>query len=227
MKIVIFAPHPDDEIYGCGGSILKWMEKGHDIHLIYVSDNRALINWGKENDQLLEQEAKPFINLNEDKVAEIALQEAWNAARDFGFKNENIHLFKFHDQAVMDNIDKGINLSKIIIKNADRIVISSDNNNHVDHQATHIIAKNSARELELRNTEFYVYALYNLLKAPKDKQIKINIVKYRDKVYEIMKNYKTQLCLKDTRLGWETLKRKRSERFGVYNFEDMNCYYNF
>ncbi len=28
MKIVIFAPHPDDEIYGCSGSILKWMEEG-------------------------------------------------------------------------------------------------------------------------------------------------------------------------------------------------------
>jgi len=28
MKIVVFAPHPDVEIFECGGSILKWMDKG-------------------------------------------------------------------------------------------------------------------------------------------------------------------------------------------------------
>ncbi|GAH34396.1 unnamed protein product, partial [marine sediment metagenome] len=39
MKIVVFAPHPDDEIFGCGGSILKWMDEGYDVHIVYVTDN--------------------------------------------------------------------------------------------------------------------------------------------------------------------------------------------
>ncbi|MCK4781167.1 MAG: PIG-L family deacetylase, partial [Candidatus Lokiarchaeota archaeon] len=47
MKIVVFAPHPDDEIFGCGGSILKWMDEGHDVHIVYVTDNCVLITWGK------------------------------------------------------------------------------------------------------------------------------------------------------------------------------------
>ncbi len=42
-----------------------------------------------------------------------------------------------------------------------------------------------------------------------------------------MKIYKTQLCIKGTRAGWETLKRKRTERFGVYSLEDMDKYQNF
>jgi LmbE family N-acetylglucosaminyl deacetylase len=228
MKIVVFSPHPDDEIFGCGGSILKWMDEGHDLHIIYVTDNRVLITWGLKHDVLLMEEAKEFINLSEDEIAKIALKEAEQVSQAFGFKKENVHFFKFHDQDAMNNIETGVTLAKEIIKDADRIVLSSDNNKHVDHQATHTMAKRAAKELNLINAEFYVYASYNVLKAPKEKQIKIKMESYRNNLYELMKGYRTQLCLKDTRMGWEyVLKRKRSERFGVFKFEDMNKYENF
>ena len=227
MKIVVFAPHPDDEIYGCGGSILKWMDEGHDVHIVYVTDNRVLITWGKEHDQLLEEEAKDYINLSEDEIGKIGLNEAEEVGRAFGFPNSNVHLFKIHDQDAINQVTKGIDLSKEIIKNADRIVMPSDNNNHSDHQATHIIAKTAAMELNLKHMEFYVYAIYNVMKAPMEKQVKIRMAEYRDKVYNIMTLYKTQLALKDTRLGWITLKRKRSERFGVFSLRDAGNFYNF
>ncbi len=54
------------------------------------------------------------------------------------------------------------------------------------------------------------------------------MVEYQNRVYELMKGYGTQLCLKDTRMGWEyVLKKRRSERFGVFRFEDMNKFENF
>ena len=111
-------------------------------------------------------------------------------------------------------------LSKEIIKGANRIVLPSDNNNHTDHQATHTIAKQAAIELNLNNAEMYVYAIYNVNKAPIEKHVKVKIADYRDRVYDIMSLYKTQLALKDTRLGWQTLKRKRSERFAVFSLEE-------
>ena len=103
----------------------------------------------------------------------------------------------------------------------------SNNNNHPDHQATHEMAKSAAVEMKLDKTEFYVYAIYNILKIPMDRQIKIKMVEYRDKLYELMKGYKTQLCLKDTNMGWQTLKRRRMERFGVFGLDDANKFYNF
>lgn len=228
MKIVVFAPHPDDEIFGCGGSILKWMEEGHDVYIIYVTDNRVLVTWGLSHDELILEEAKEFINLSENEIAKIALKEAEQVSRDFGFKKENVYYFKFYDQGAMNNINDGVALAKEIIKDADRIVIPSDNNNHIDHQATHTIAKKAAKELYLKDIEFYVYAAYNILKVPKEKQIKIKIEQYREQLYELMKGYRTQLCLKDTRMGWEyVLKRKRIERFGVFKFEDINKFKNF
>ncbi len=227
MKIVVFAPHPDDEIYGAGGSILKWMAEGHDVHIVYVTDNRALITWGKKNNQIILEEAKEYLDLTEEQIGVICIKEARSAARAFGFPDSNVHLFKFHDQDAINQIHKGVNLTKGIIEDADRIVLPSDNNNHPDHQATHIMAKNAAIELNLAHVEFYVYAIYNVMKAPMEMQKKERIADYRLDVYEIMKHYKTQLSLKDTRLGWQTLTRKRSERFGVFSLKDAGKFYNF
>jgi len=227
MKIVVFAPHPDDEIFGCGGSILKWLEAGHNIHLIYITDNRALIDWGIKENQLLEECASRYMDLTNDEIAKIALDEAKNVSRSFGIEKNNVHFFKIHDQDAESNIDLGVRLSKEILPNSDRIVLPSDNNNHNDHQATHRIAKETSKQLSLKNTEYYVYALYNVLKAPREKQIKIKIAEYQKRLYELMKGYKTQLCLKDTRMGWKALKRRRSERFGVFNFIDIDKFENF
>ncbi|GAH47980.1 unnamed protein product, partial [marine sediment metagenome] len=149
MKIVVFAPHPDDEVYGAGGSILKWMAEGHDVHIVYVTDNRALITWGKNNNQIILEEAKEYLDLSEEQISVICLKEAKCVARAFGFPESNVHLFKFHDQDAINQIQNGIKLSKDIIKDADRIVIPSDNNNHPDHQATHTMAKSAAIGLNL------------------------------------------------------------------------------
>jgi LmbE family N-acetylglucosaminyl deacetylase len=227
MKIVIFAPHPDDEIYGCGGSILKWIDDGHELHIIYVTDNRALITWGKKENQLIQEKAAPYIDLSEEKLGEIGLKEAREVAKNFGFLGTNVHLFKFHDQDAINQVDIGKNLAKQILIGTDRIVLPSNNNNHPDHQATHEMAKSAAIEMKLDNVEFFVYAIYNVLKIPMERQIKIKMVEYRDKLYELMKGYKTQLCLKDTSMGWQTLKRRRMERFGVFSLEDANKFYNF
>jgi len=227
MKIVVFAPHPDDEIFGCGGSILKWMDEGHDIHIVYVTDNRVLLSWGRAHGQLLEEDAKDYINLNEDEVGKIGIEEALQVAKSFGFPRENIHLFKFHDQDAKNQITEGVKLAKNIIKDANRIILPSDNNNHSDHQATHTMVKQAIKELHLQKVEFYVYALYNILKAPKEKHLKIKIAEYQNQLYELMKGYKTQLCLKDTKIGWQLLKKKRTERFGVFTYEDMNKFDNF
>ncbi|HET7228588.1 MAG TPA: PIG-L deacetylase family protein [Longimicrobium sp.] len=36
-RILIIAPHPDDETLGCGGSIAKWAAEGHEVSVLIVS----------------------------------------------------------------------------------------------------------------------------------------------------------------------------------------------
>ncbi len=40
-KIMVFAPHPDDDILGCGGSIAKHSHQGHEIIIVYMTSGEA------------------------------------------------------------------------------------------------------------------------------------------------------------------------------------------
>lgn len=37
MKILIIAPHPDDEVLGCGGTIKKYIKRGDEVYLCIVT----------------------------------------------------------------------------------------------------------------------------------------------------------------------------------------------
>ncbi len=39
-RVMVLAPHPDDEALGCGGSLLKHAKAGALIHIVYVTDGR-------------------------------------------------------------------------------------------------------------------------------------------------------------------------------------------
>jgi len=36
--VLVLAPHPDDEVFGCGGAIIRHVQDGHPVHVIIVSD---------------------------------------------------------------------------------------------------------------------------------------------------------------------------------------------
>lgn len=38
QRALVFAPHPDDEVFGCGGAIMRHIEHGSPVHVIVVSD---------------------------------------------------------------------------------------------------------------------------------------------------------------------------------------------
>lgn len=37
-RALVFAPHPDDEVFGCGGAIMRHIQQGIPVHVIVVSD---------------------------------------------------------------------------------------------------------------------------------------------------------------------------------------------
>jgi LmbE family N-acetylglucosaminyl deacetylase len=43
MKISIFEPHPDDECFGAGGSIMIWLNEGKIILMFMILKNEILI----------------------------------------------------------------------------------------------------------------------------------------------------------------------------------------
>ena len=40
-RVVVFAPHPDDEVLGCGGALADLLDRGARLDVVLVTDGAA------------------------------------------------------------------------------------------------------------------------------------------------------------------------------------------
>lgn len=226
LKIVIFEPHPDDLLMGVGQIIFGWIEQGHNIHIVTVTDGRACYR-KMEDDKTIEA-----LKMTEDEIARERLTEAKRTVEFLGLPPENLHLLKLPDAEAQDYIRSGIKRVIPIIKNADRLVIPSDHNLHEDHQATHDIAIGAAKVLQLRNIEYWVYIIPQYGRFNKDSKDKLITVKIsedlRQKLTKWLQIYQSQKRMKDTlKLYTRYLKLTKEFIYGKYEYKNIGKYYNF
>lgn len=224
MKIFVFAPHPDDEVFGAGASIIKWMEETHEIHIIWLTDGRAGYRKARMLGELKDCEQT---RITDDQLAEKRLAEANASAELLGIKPENRYFLKYRDQELIEHIDEVVNKLKSIVKNADRFIIPSNNSEHPDHQAAYEIAVRLADELELNDLAFYVYAVHTPLKAEGNHLVKVKVGNLRFKAYKALKKHESQFFTEA--LHWQSLwvKEKRRDRFGSFKLSDKGKFFNF
>ncbi len=57
-SVVVFAPHPDDEVFGCGGAILRHVAAGVTVQVVIVSDGAYGAEEEKKSRVIAEREAE-------------------------------------------------------------------------------------------------------------------------------------------------------------------------
>jgi glucosamine-6-phosphate deaminase len=119
-KVVVFSPHPDDDVISMGGTFIRLCEQGHEVHVAYqtsgniaVFDDTALrhadfvaeyarvFNIGEERAQTLERQIESFIRRKKPGEVDcpelqqikslIRRTEARAGARYSGVKPQNVH----------------------------------------------------------------------------------------------------------------------------------------
>jgi N-acetylglucosamine malate deacetylase 1 len=122
-NVLVLAPHPDDDVFGCGGTIIKHIRLGHKVSIAYLC-----------------QGDKGVAHLGTLAASKIRKQEAINAASILGLSHE--HLF------FMDNFDHELNDSPKVIDSVNTIIrqctpniiyLPSFIDQHVDHIAANAI----------------------------------------------------------------------------------------
>jgi LmbE family N-acetylglucosaminyl deacetylase len=97
---VVFAPHPDDETLGCGGTVLKKTGLGADVSLVVMTDGRG------SHRGLMDEE----------RIGEIRAREAEAAAARLGIPSEKVHQFGFPDKGLEANHGKAVKRAGEVLK---------------------------------------------------------------------------------------------------------------
>ena len=114
-RIILFSPHPDDDVISMGGTFSKLIKQGHDVHVVYqtsgniaVTDDEALKFAevcndfiGKENNGVdFSAIIRSLNNKTENEVDSLEVRklkglirrrESYAATRYIGLKDENTH----------------------------------------------------------------------------------------------------------------------------------------
>jgi LmbE family N-acetylglucosaminyl deacetylase len=127
MNILVFAPHPDDDIIGCGGSILKHRAKDRDVHVVYMTSGNA-----------------GSLKIPEAALAAIREKEALDALSLMDVKE---HTFlRIPDGYVTQSDEILITLVKLIRSTKpDCIYIPHAQDAHRDHKRTYKLAAEALR----------------------------------------------------------------------------------
>jgi LmbE family N-acetylglucosaminyl deacetylase len=173
-RVLVLSPHPDDDIFGCGGTICKFTRKGTKFKIVYMTDGR----FGSDS-------------IPPKELIEIRRKEAKGALRVLGCSDfvflENIDLGLRCDQ---NNIDKLRSILDDFKPKA--LFIPSFEDFHPDHVTTNRLA---ARVLNDYENEIDCYS-YEVM-APVRPNVFVDITEFMDLKIKAMRQHKTQIDVVD------------------------------
>lgn len=129
MNILAVGPHPDDIEIGCGGALIKYVEKGHDVFLLVVSRGEM----GGKGD--------------------VRYKEQLKAAEIMGAKD--VYWGGFKDTELIDNGNQIIHMAERYIEsvNPSFIFVNFPDDTHQDHRAVNQAVLSATRYV--KNVLFY------------------------------------------------------------------------
>jgi LmbE family N-acetylglucosaminyl deacetylase len=129
MKILAIGPHPDDLEFGCGGTLIKYAQKGHDVFLLLVTKG------------------------GQGGTEEVRYQEQLEAAKVIGAKD--VLWGDFEDTELLDKGNDIIHVVEAYIKKIqpDFIFVNYYDDTHQDHRTVNEAVQSATRYV--RNVLFY------------------------------------------------------------------------
>lgn len=140
--LLVIAPHPDDESFGCGALIAAHVNRNEPVHILIVTDGGNSIKLPKKKkEQLIQTRQK----------------ETYNAAKQLGLMPDSVTFLNYQDGDAQKNIEA---ISKDIAQHIQLVeptIISAPfmKDQHADH-----IAITEATTLALQNIKTKIPVLF-------------------------------------------------------------------
>lgn len=147
-RILVIAPHPDDESLGCGGTLLLHRRMEHDVRIVFLTDGERGIK-----------------KVPAREVRSIRHAEAVAAARALHIPEENLYFLALPDGKVGQHAGTCFELRNILEEyDPDTIYLPSFLESHPDHYAANVLLKNNlVREVRIGAYEVWTTFQPNIL----------------------------------------------------------------
>jgi len=134
-RIIVFAPHPDDETFGCGGTIAKEVSDGNFVHIAFLTDGR------NSHKSVLGIQRNP----DPEEVKAIRREEARTVASLLGVGDGDLTFMDYVDDYLNEQIPLATERVRNILASVEpnAIFVPDERDLHRDHQATNTIVKSA------------------------------------------------------------------------------------
>lgn len=95
-RIVVFAPHCDDETLGCGGLIQQAVKAGAEVKVVMLTNGDGFRVAVERQMRSLQVEPKDYV-----QFASVRQQESYKALSDLGVPNEDVFFLGYPDRGLM------------------------------------------------------------------------------------------------------------------------------
>lgn len=132
-RTLVVAPHPDDETFGCGGTIARKVQAGGEVKVVIVTDGRT------SHAHLISAE----------ELIRIRHSEACAAARELGVDPSTYEFLNFPDGELQDHREAAVAAMRQLIASYQprEIYVPHRDDRQVDHIATYQIVQAALMDL--------------------------------------------------------------------------------
>ena len=182
MKVLVIAPHPDDETLCCGGSIIRHVIRGDQVHVVVVTDGR----YGAPKEDLRGSK----------ELVEIRIRELYGAVKRLGLTSNDVTFLGFEDAHVKYRVKEVTDALRDVVRdwNASLLYSPLPYDGHPDHLTVGkiVMGFNVMSRFYLIWTPMGTRKV-GLLPLRRWKRVKVNIEKYRERKIEALNEYRSQL----------------------------------
>lgn len=143
---IVFAPHPDDETLGCGGTIARRISEGYNVFVVILTDGRHAFS------KMLNITSNP----SPEEIKKIREEEVTEAVSVLGVPQSNLFFFDFEDSTLAEHEKEVEQAVTAFIEDhlPDEVYFPINRDGHPDHQAAHRVVRRCLKKYNLENRGF-------------------------------------------------------------------------
>lgn len=173
MNVLVIAPHPDDEVIGCGGAIRLRVERGERVSVVFLTSGELGLK-----------------HLPREKAWKVREAEAEKAAKILGLAK--LHFLRQSDWMLGNHAGATATALKPLLEQQkpDVIYLPHPNDGHPDHQATLPILRAALKRCRGLKPELLAYEIWTPLAAH---DVAVNISEVMPRKLRALRAHRSQL----------------------------------